>query len=144
MFRIPSEERFSFALDGCLVEGKYDRVDRHKGLVTIVDYKTTPVSTQTEADKKAKDDEQLTLYALAHLELTGKLPDQVVLNFVEAGRSGVSSRTERQVNKNRDELVEVAQKIRDQRFEPEQSPHECNPFADCPGHRAPHRTEPYY
>lgn len=136
------EEQFAFPLAGCVVKGKYDRIDRHKGKVTIVDYKTGQVDAQEVADDRARKDPQLTLYALAHFEQTGALPDQVVFNYVDSGLAGVSTRTEAQIEKMRAEIEEQAEKIRHDDFQhPNRSPHECSPFADCPGHRVPHRTE---
>jgi DNA helicase-2/ATP-dependent DNA helicase PcrA len=134
------EQRFRFPLSGCVVEGKYDRVDEHHGMTTIVDYKTGSVPDQIAADKRAKDDDQLTIYALAFHEQHGQLPAQVVLNFVDSGLAGVSTRTEKQIETMRQTIEDVAVGIRAGRFEPNLSAHECSPFADCPGHKVPHRT----
>ena len=133
------EHPFSFGLAGCTVSGKYDRVDEHKGLTTIVDYKTGDTD-QVAADKRVKTDKQLTLYALALFEQTGKLPAQVVFSFVDAGLSAAGTRTERQITKMREAIEQTAADIRAAKFEPNRAQHRCNPFADCPGHRMPHRT----
>lgn len=134
------EENFSFALPDCVVNGKYDRIDRQSGQVTIVDYKTGQMDSQEKADKRVKTDRQLTIYALAHAEQTGKLPDRVVFNFVDSGISAVGTRTEKQVEKMREEITEIAARIKAKDFVPTLTEHQCSPFADCPGNKRPHRT----
>jgi DNA helicase-2/ATP-dependent DNA helicase PcrA len=135
------EEAFSFAVEGAVVSGKYDRIDRHHGAVTIVDYKTGQMDSQEKADKRVKTDRQLTIYALAHREQVGSLPDQVVFNFVDSGISAVGTRTDKQVDKMREEIEEIAGRIKAGDFTPNPAQHQCSPFADCPGHYAPHRTQ---
>lgn len=135
------EEGFSFAVEGAVVSGKYDRIDRHHGRVTIVDYKTGQMDSQEKADKRVKTDRQLTIYALAHQEQVGKLPDQVVFNFVDSGISAVGTRTDKQTDKMRSEIEEIADRIKAGNFTPNTAQHQCSPFADCPGDYTPHRTQ---
>jgi DNA helicase-2/ATP-dependent DNA helicase PcrA len=139
------EHQFKMALDGCLVIGRLDRIDTHHGKSTIVDYKTSEsVTTAAEAEKKIKasdQSKQLQIYALAYEEETGKAPERIVLNFVETGVSAAASPTARQLTTMRERIVETAKEIKAGNFAPNPSPHECSPFADCPGDRPKHRTQ---
>jgi ATP-dependent DNA helicase UvrD/PcrA len=134
------EDRFAVPLKGCVVEGKYDRIDRHAGKATIVDYKTGRVNSQAEADRRVKEDKQLTLYSLAYHEQHDALPDQVVFNYIDSALSAVGRRTESAIVRMRSDIERVAADIRAGKFEPNRHPHECSTFADCPGHKPTHRT----
>ncbi|MEX2043368.1 MAG: ATP-dependent DNA helicase [Patescibacteria group bacterium] len=139
------EHQFKMPLDGCLVTGRLDRIDTYHGKSTIVDYKTTEsVTTQAEAEKKIKasdQSKQLQIYALAYEEETGKAPERIVLNFVETGVAAAATPTRRQLDAMRERIVETAAEIRKGNFAPNPSPHQCSPFADCPGDSPKHRTQ---
>ncbi len=129
------EESFSFVVGGCLVEGRYDRIDEAAGATSVIDYKTGVVADQEAADKKSKTSDQLTLYALALYETTGKLPDAVSLYFLDSGLIGTSKRTEKQLETMRQKIHEVGDGIRRGDFEPKRTSHLCSPVAynHCPG-----------
>ncbi|MDZ4248041.1 MAG: PD-(D/E)XK nuclease family protein [Patescibacteria group bacterium] len=133
------------SLDGCLVIGRLDRIDTYHGKTTIVDYKTTEsVGTAAQAEKKIKESDQskqLQIYALAYEEETGQRPERIVLNFVETGVSAAASPTDRQLKNMREKIVETAEAIRAGNFAPNPAPHQCSPFADCPGDMPKHRTQ---
>ncbi len=82
------EQPFSVRLAGEWVEGRWDRIDERDGRVAIVDYKSSEVREQKEADRRARESLQLKLYALAYGEAYGRLPDRVELRFVESGLAG--------------------------------------------------------
>ena len=82
------EQPFSVRLAGEWFEGRWDRIDEEDGRVTIVDYKSSEVAEQREADRRARESLQLRLYALAYGEAHGRLPDRVELRFVESGLAG--------------------------------------------------------
>jgi ATP-dependent DNA helicase UvrD/PcrA len=88
--RPPSQVEASFRvrLADEWVEGRWDRIDERDGRVTIVDYKSSEVRGQKEADRRARESLQLKLYALAYGEAHGRLPDRVELRFVESGLTG--------------------------------------------------------
>jgi DNA helicase-2/ATP-dependent DNA helicase PcrA len=79
---------FGVRLAGEWFEGRWDRIDERDGRVTIVDYKSSEVAEQREADRRARESLQLKLYALAYGEAHGRLPDRVELRFVESGLAG--------------------------------------------------------
>ncbi|MFQ5681320.1 MAG: UvrD-helicase domain-containing protein, partial [Candidatus Omnitrophota bacterium] len=81
--RLPAyvEKEFSFVLGNNRINGRWDRLDITDGRAVIVDFKTSEVKKQKDADKKAKDNLQLTIYALAYQAINGALPEAVQLYF---------------------------------------------------------------
>ena len=67
------------------MQGRYDLVIERDGEVAIVDFKTGDVRDEKAAEKRASESLQLDIYALAHLETKGRLPDRVELRFLESG-----------------------------------------------------------
>jgi DNA helicase-2/ATP-dependent DNA helicase PcrA len=85
------EQAFKFRRGNNVIEGRWDRIDDRKDGIVVVDFKTTDVAEQEDADKRAKEslrDGQLGLYALAYREARGVTPAAVELQFVESGRAG--------------------------------------------------------
>ncbi|PYN07431.1 MAG: hypothetical protein DME06_17340, partial [Candidatus Rokuibacteriota bacterium] len=68
------EKEFGFALGNDKVRGRYDRVDEDLTGAVIIDYKTSEVTKQKDADRKATDSLQLKIYAFAWREAAGTLP----------------------------------------------------------------------
>jgi DNA helicase-2/ATP-dependent DNA helicase PcrA len=87
------ENRFAFQVGATRVRGRWDRVDIHRrteeggglpdgGEVVIIDFKTSDVRTQKDADRRAKDSLQLAIYALAYERHYGRRPDRLELHFL--------------------------------------------------------------
>ncbi len=76
------EKRFRFQLGHDIVSGFLDRVDERDGEAVIIDYKSSLVRDQKEADKETRESHQLNLYALAYRESVGRLPDRAELHFL--------------------------------------------------------------
>jgi len=98
---IPSlvEQEFSFLLNNNRMVGRWDRVDVVDGVTTVVDFKSSEIHKQQDADKKTKDNLQLSLYSLAYKEATGRLPDFKELRFLETGMVGRIEVTEKDVER---------------------------------------------
>jgi len=83
------ERRFSLEMNGVRLIGVFDRIDCPSEPCgadgTIIDYKTSDVSTAEQATKRTKDSRQLALYALAYRQLFGDLPVAVELRFLTPG-----------------------------------------------------------
>lgn len=79
------EKKFRFQRGHDIVTGFLDRLDEREGETVIIDYKTSLVRDQKEADKDARESQQLSLYALAYREVAGRLPDRVELHFLTPG-----------------------------------------------------------
>ncbi len=103
------EQDFAFMVDGNKVIGRYDRID--PGPV-IVDYKSSEVRTQQDADRRAGESLQLSLYALGYRETYGVTPRAVELRFLEAGLVGRATVQPRDLTKAREKVLEAAAGIR--------------------------------
>lgn len=107
------EQDFSFMLENTRIAGRWDRIDERDGQVIIVDYKSSEVRVQKDADKRTKDNLQLALYSLAYRERFGRLPDRVELHFLETGLTGSAVMAEKDMEKTKDAIRQVAAGVRD-------------------------------
>ena len=99
------------------VRGRFDRVDEEKEGAVIMDFKTSEIKTQKDADKRTKDSLQLSLYALAYQNIFGKLPKRVELYFLESGLIGSAKIEEKDLEKVKTAVKEVSAGIRQQKFQ---------------------------
>jgi DNA helicase-2/ATP-dependent DNA helicase PcrA len=81
------ESRFAFSVGPTRVRGRWDRVDiRRTGEggaeVVIIDFKTSDVRAQKDADRRARDSLQLAIYALAYERQYGQAPGRLELHFL--------------------------------------------------------------
>ena len=110
------EKDFSFILESNKINGRFDRVDMEEDGAVIMDFKTSQIDTQKEADKRVKESLQLSLYAVAYVTIFGKHPKKVALYFLESGIIG-----SREVQKDDSQVVKekikaVAAGIRQQNY----------------------------
>lgn len=112
------EENFKMALGEARLRGRWDRVDIDERESVIIDYKTGDVKDQAEADKKARESLQLSLYAVAFRSRFDKLPDRMVLNFLKKGMEGASAPSEEKIEKSLDSARKVMDGIANGHFEP--------------------------
>ena len=82
------EEEFTFPVGRTRVMGRYDLVVASDEGVTILDFKTGDVDTAARAQHRAEESLQLAIYSLAHLRITGALPQRVELRFLETDQIG--------------------------------------------------------
>ena len=87
------EKEFGFTLGPNRVRGRYDRVDEDLLGTVIIDYKTSEVTRQKDADRRVAGSLQLKMYALAWREMTGALPQRVELRFIDSAVVGRHSPT---------------------------------------------------
>ncbi len=106
------EKEFSFLLDRDRVEGRWDRVDVREDAVVIIDYKSSEVHEQREADRRARESLQLAIYALAYQRAHGQIPDRVELRFIESGLVGTATKDEEDLKETEGLIRTVAAGIR--------------------------------
>src|SRR5262245_32953434 len=82
------EKEFGFTLGLDRVRGRFDRVDEDLLGAVIIDYKTSDVRRQRDADRRVAESLQLKLYVLAWREMTGDLPQRVELRFIDSSIVG--------------------------------------------------------
>jgi DNA helicase-2/ATP-dependent DNA helicase PcrA len=110
------EKDFSFMLENNRVLGRWDRIDVASDFVKIVDYKSSEVRDQKEANKKTKESLQLAIYALAYQERFGRLPDVVELRFLESDIAGNAVLAEKDIAKTKEKILEAAEGIRNRDY----------------------------
>ncbi|MDD4980369.1 MAG: UvrD-helicase domain-containing protein [Candidatus Omnitrophica bacterium] len=110
------EKSFSFILENNKIAGRFDRVDMEEGKAVIIDFKTSEITKQAEADKRTKESLQLDLYALAYKNINGELPKRVELHFLESGLIGAKAVNEETPEKIIEKIREVSEGIRKQDF----------------------------
>jgi len=119
------EKDFGFVLGPNRVRGRYDRVDEDLLGAVIIDYKTSEVTKQKDADRRARASLQLKIYALAWREMTGAFPQRVELRFVESHAIGRHVPTEEDAQEAIESVREAAAGIRARRFEATPSRQAC-------------------
>jgi DNA helicase-2/ATP-dependent DNA helicase PcrA len=112
------EREFGFALGATKVRGRFDRIDDTSAGTVVIDYKSSDVTEQKAADRRARESLQLKMYALAQKEMTGCLPARVELRFLESGLIGGHVPTEGDLAEAREAIETAAAGIRARRFEP--------------------------
>lgn len=110
------EKEFSFMLGDIKIAGRFDRVDEEKDGDVIMDFKTSEVRVQKDADKRAKESMQLALYALAYKNIFGRYPVRLELYFLESGLIGSSAVSQPSIEKIKESVKEVAEGIRGRNF----------------------------
>jgi len=110
------EEKFSFVIGDNKITGRFDRIDMEQDGAVIMDFKTSAIKTQKDADKRVKESKQLALYALAYQYIFGVLPIAVELYFLESGIIGRYELTENDLNDVKEDILEVSAGIRQQSF----------------------------
>ena len=123
------EKEFGFALGNDKVRGRYDRVDEDLMGAVIIDYKTSEVTKQKEADRRAAESLQLKMYAYAWRETTGAMPRQVELRFLESNVVGRRVPTEQDLTDAIGEVKAAALGIRARTFDATPSFTACRPCA---------------
>ena len=129
------EKRFELPLENNVtILGRMDQVNSlgHND-VEIVDYKTG----QPKKDWHTKKDLQLSLYALAAIEIFEWNPVRLVFHYLQNNEVQVTTRDSKQLGEAQAIVQEVAADIRAAQFPPRPSPSACRSCAFrpiCPAH----------
>ncbi|MDP9266391.1 MAG: ATP-dependent helicase [Chloroflexota bacterium] len=127
------EQRFSFMLGRDRVVGRWDRVDRDVDGAVVIDYKSTAVEPDGDKpQRRANQDIQLRLYALAHERSYGRRPARAVLHFLETGARGEIAPTDADHSLVQALITSTAAKIRQRQFAATPSARVCG---ECPFER---------
>ncbi|PYM28366.1 MAG: hypothetical protein DMD78_00425 [Candidatus Rokuibacteriota bacterium] len=119
------EKDFAFSVGNNRVRGRFDRVDEDLLGAVIVDYKTSEVIRQKDADRRVAQNLQLKMYALAWREMSGRLPQRVELRFIETHVIGRREPTEADLDEAVHAVQAAADGIRARRFEATPSRQAC-------------------
>lgn len=118
------EKSFSLEVDMNTVKGRFDRIEKSKKGMCVVDFKTGAVRSQQETD----DDMQLSIYALAAEEMFGEPCVELLLLFLrEDGVTEVrTTRSSEQLADASERICELAAGIDDEQFAPTPSLAVCS------------------
>jgi DNA helicase-2/ATP-dependent DNA helicase PcrA len=119
------EKDFAFSVGPNRVRGRFDRVDEDLLGATVIDYKTSEVTKQRDADRRVATSLQLKMYALAWREMTGRLPQRVELRFIESHVTGSHTPTDADAEAAVDAVRAAADGIRARRFDATPSHQAC-------------------
>jgi RecB family exonuclease len=101
------------------IKGRIDAIYESDKGIEIRDYKTSrSVRTAEVAKRKATENKQLTVYALAWLLEHDELPALEVLDFVETGQRGEVKRTNRAIDSLIAQLGKMVASMRDNVYPP--------------------------
>ena len=119
------EKDFAFSIGPNRVRGRFDRVDEDLLGATIIDYKTSEITKQRDADRRVATSLQLKMYALAWREMTGRLPQRVELRFIESHVTGSHAPTDDDADAAVTAVRAAADGIRARRFDATPSRQAC-------------------
>jgi DNA helicase-2/ATP-dependent DNA helicase PcrA len=111
------EKEFKFLVGNTIIRGRYDAIFKDMKEDRVVDFKTSRIKSQKEADERTKKSTQLATYALAYKELNGQLPGKVQLYFVENGLVGTYVPSEKDAEKTKEDILEASRGIRARDFQ---------------------------
>ncbi len=121
------EKSFAYTLGFNKIVGRIDRVDiLPDERAVIIDYKSTEVLHQSDADQKAKESLQLKIYAAAWWRTEGRLPARLELHFLDSDRVGSVCFSEHDIESAENKIIEVATEIRKQEFPAKPSAWTCS------------------
>lgn len=110
------EKDFSFMYENNKITGRFDRIDMEDEGAVIIDFKSSEIKKQKDADRRTKESLQLSLYALAYKDIFGYLPKRVELYFLESGLIGRALKDEEDLEKIKGKIREAAAGIRKREF----------------------------
>lgn len=120
------EKEFHFLFNKIIIRGRWDRIDLEAEEAVIIDFKSSAISTQEDADKRAKESLQMDLYAFSYFKCFKKIPKRVELHFLESGLVGKAIKTEKNFDKLTKKIEKVEQGIRERNFKAAPSYNACN------------------
>ncbi|MBN1504989.1 MAG: ATP-dependent helicase [Candidatus Eisenbacteria bacterium] len=110
------EKEFCFFIDNNRVVGRWDRVDEREEGTRIIDFKSSQVHSQKDADKRTKESLQLHIYALAYQRTFRRTPALVELHFLGSGLVGRHEVTEADLQDAIERIRDAARGIRARAF----------------------------
>jgi len=127
------EQRFSFMLGNDRIVGRWDRVDTSPDGPVVIDYKSSAIDAGTGTpQRRANQDLQLQLYALAHERMYGVRPAKAILHFLETGERGEMTPSPEALSAVGTFITTTAAKIRARQFAADPARPEARTCAECP------------
>jgi DNA helicase-2/ATP-dependent DNA helicase PcrA len=124
------EESFEFRVGKVIVNGRYDMVLKGEN-GEIIDFKTSDVDDQKEADRRVRESTQMKIYALAWRDKFNKVP-KTTLVFIESDLRSGKVFKDSELEKTEELVIEVAKGIEENNYKPKPDKRQCNycPYKD--------------
>ena len=106
------EKDFSFPFENNKIIGRFDRIDLEEAGAVIIDFKTSEIKKQKDANRRTKESLQLALYALAYQNIFAALPKRLELHFLESGLVGHTEVEEKDLEAVKEKITTAAAGIR--------------------------------
>ena len=124
------EESFEFRVGNVIVNGRYDLINK-SGDGEILDFKTSDVSNQKDADSRVSKSTQMKMYALAWQAKYNTIP-KTTLIFIESDIRASKVFKQDELDKTEDLILEVSEGISHNNFKPKPDKRQCTycPYKD--------------
>ncbi|MCP2606573.1 ATP-dependent helicase, partial [Candidatus Aminicenantes bacterium AC-708-I09] len=119
------EKEFKLQLDSVKLIGRWDRIDFTEEGAIIIDFKATEVKNQKEADKKARENLQLDLYAFAFVNTQKENLLETQLYFLESDIIGHAIKGDREFERAIEKIKITEEGIRSRNYSPKPDWHNC-------------------
>jgi DNA helicase-2/ATP-dependent DNA helicase PcrA len=120
------EKPFRWQEGGLRFSGRYDRIDFEPAGPVIIDFKTTEVASQKEADRATAESLQMDIYALSLLKTEGLLAVETRLHFLGADLVGRAAKGEKELKRAAERIRDAAEGIRAGDFKARPDWHNCS------------------
>jgi len=120
------ERPFRWQERGLRFSGRFDRIDFEDAGAVIIDYKTTEVASQKDADRAAAESLQMDVYALSFLKTEATAPFETRLHFLESDIVGRAVKGPREMARAAEKIREAAAGIRAGDFRARPDWHSCS------------------
>lgn len=121
------EENFEFRAGNVLVRGRYDLVVKGEG-GEVLDFKTSEVDSQKDADSRASKSTQMKMYALAWQSKYNAIC-KTTLIFIESDLKATKKFSQKDLDKTQKMIENVAEGIKKEDFKAKPNPFQCR---NCP------------
>jgi DNA helicase-2/ATP-dependent DNA helicase PcrA len=118
------EESFEFMVNNVRIIGRYDLVCTNPKESIILDFKTSSIENQKDADRRMKSSTQMRIYALAWNFKNHQIP-KTCLYFLEKGIESQIIFDHKELNRTNEMIVDVITGINKQDFKAKPSYNEC-------------------
>ncbi len=129
------EKNFKWQENDIKFVGRWDRINFVEEGAVVVDYKSTEVKDQKEADRKTRDSFQMDVYALSFLRTQDVPLIETQLHFLESDIIGHAAKNEKKIEKAVEKITEAEAGIRARDYTARPDWHNCS-FCDfrviCP------------
>jgi DNA helicase-2/ATP-dependent DNA helicase PcrA len=120
------EKKFKWQEGAVRFTGRWDRVDKTPQGAVIIDFKSTQIDDQKEADARTRDSLQMDVYALSFLKTQKMKLAETRLYFLESDIVGRAVKDRTNLQRAEGKIREVESGVRRNEFQPDPDWHNCS------------------